>query len=147
MALYYSKIDFVGSGLIRSHGGTIFFGDPHLADYIPLTDPGHSGLDLRLNNRSLVGALNEVIDALVETSGQVNQSNCYSEGVDQELYVHDISHNLGTYNVTMQMFNADPASGPGAMNSMTCWSPIDQNTIRVELDSPASGYFVVFGCP
>tara|TARA_S200002703_G_C3789992_1_gene243784 strand:- start:621 stop:1103 length:483 start_codon:yes stop_codon:yes gene_type:complete len=158
MANYYSKIEFIGSGQINARGGPLLFKDPNLSDWITLTDPGHSGLDGRFNNTSILGALNELVDGLVEASGialaasgvaanNANSVTCYTEAVDTPLFVHDIAHNLGTFGITMQMFDANPASGPGANNIITCWSPLDINTVRVELDVAASGYFVVFGCP
>jgi len=158
MAHYYSKIEFIGSGVIKSHVDTIIFRDANTSGEIRLTDPGHNNLDGRFANSSILGALNELVDGLVETSGialaasglAANNSNsvtCYTEAVDTPLFVHDVAHNLGTFGVTLQMFDANPASGPGANNIITCWSPLDINTVRVELDVAASGFFVVFGCP
>lgn len=149
MAFYYAKINFIGSGQISAQGGPLAFKDPNLADWITLTDPGHSGLDGRFVNSSILGAINELMDGLTTTSGNVPAQpvTCYSESVDSPQFVHDISHNLNTFNLMFQMFDADPASGPGANNIITCWSPIDANTVRVELDVSASGHFVVIACP
>ena len=158
MAFYYAKINFIGSGQINAQGGPLAFKDPNLADWITLTDPGHSGLDGRFVNTSILGAINELIDGLVEASGialaasgiatgNANGVTCYSESVDTPQFVHNISHNLNTFNLMFQMFDADPASGPGANNIITCWSPIDANTVQVELDVSASGHFVVIACP
>ena len=158
MAHYYSKIEFIGSGQIMSHADTIIFRDANMSGELRLSDPGHSQLDGRFANTSILGALNERVDGLVEASGiavaasglAANNSSsvsCYTEAVDTPLFVHDVTHNLGTFGVTMQMFDANPASGPGANNIIACWSPLDINTVRVELDVAASGFFVVFGCP
>jgi len=148
MALYNSKITFVGSGTITAGVDTILFGDTYLADYLPLTEAGHSGLDTRFVNTSILGALNELIDGLVDTSGSITPGvSCYVEAVDAAQFVHTLSHNLGTLAITLQMYDADPASGPVATNVMTCWTPVDGNNVRVELDAAASGYFVVMGCP
>lgn len=158
MAFYYAKINFIGSGQINAQGGPLLFKDPNLADWIALTDPGHSGLDGRFVNTSILGALNELVDGLNVASGiavaasgiaasNASSVTCYSESVDSPQFVHDISHNLNTFNLMLQMFDANPASGPGSSNIITCWSPIDANTVRVELDVSASGHFVVFACP
>jgi len=148
MALYNTKINFVGSGTITAGADTILFGDTFIDGVLPLAEAGHSGLDVRFVNTSILGALNELLDGLVDTSGSITPGvSCYVEGVDTPQFVHTLSHNLGTLAITLQMYDADPASGPVATNVMTCWTPIDANTVQVELDAAASGYFVVMGCP
>lgn len=148
MALFNAKIDFVGSGQIRAAVDTILFEDTYIDGVLRLAEAGHSGLDVRFVNNSILGALNELLDGLVTTSGQLGASGpCYSESVDTPAYVHNIVHGLGTFDLILQMFDANPASGPGAQNVMACYTPVDENTVRVELDAAASGHFVVLGCP
>lgn len=148
MALFNTRIDFVGSGKIAASVDTILFEDTYLTGVLPVAEDGHAGLDGRFVNTSILGALNELMDGLQTTSGNVNASVlCYTEGVDTSQFVHTLTHSLGTLDLVVQMYDADPASGPVAKNVITCWTPVDTNTVRVELDASASGYFVVMGCP
>jgi hypothetical protein len=148
MTLINTKLRFAGSGKISATVDTILFEDSYIADTLALAEAGHAGLDVRFVNSSVLGALNELMDGLTTTSGSVVGSvQCYREGVDSSLFVHTLSHGLGTFDVNVTMYDANPASGPVAQNVMTCWTPVDANTVRIELDSAASGYFVVLGCP
>lgn len=148
MGLFNTRIQFVGSGVISAGVDTILFQDTFIDGFLPLAEAGHSGLDVRFVSSSILGALNELLDGLIDTSGSVSQSvQCYTEAVDTVQFVHTLTHNLGTLALQLQMYDADPASGPVATNVMTCWRPIDLNTVQVELDAAASGYFVVIGCP
>lgn len=149
MVLYNAKIEFVGSGKISAAVDTILFEDQYIAGTLALAEAGQAGLDGRFVNSSILGALNELIDGLVTTSGNIGTGGvqCFSEAVDTPLFVHTLAHGLGTFDINVVMYDADPASGPVAQNVMTCFTPVDANTARVELDSAASGYFVVLGCP
>lgn len=149
MALFNTAIDFVGSGKINAAVDTVLFDDPNLTSPLPVTEAGQAGLDVRFVNTSILGALNELLDGLITTSGQAAQADvrCYQEAVDTAQFVHTINHNLNTSGVILEYYSADPGSGPVAQNVVTCYTPIDDNNIRVELDAAASGYFVVFGCP
>jgi len=105
-------------------------------------------LDVRFVSDSILGALNELLDGLTETSGNVDVGvKCYTESVDVSAFVHNLTHSLGTLDLMVQMYDANPTSGPVAVNIITCWTPVDTNTVRIELDASASGHFVVFGCP
>ena len=148
MSLFNTKIEFIGSGKIKANVDTILFEDTYLTDTLAVAEAGHADLDVRFVSDSILGALNELLDGLTETSGNVNASVlCYTEGVDTSLFVHTLTHSLGTFDLMVQMYDADPASGPAATNIITCWTPIDLNNVRIELDAAASGYFVVMGCP
>lgn len=148
MALFNAKIDFVGSGQLRAAVDTILFEDTYIDGALRLAEAGHSGLDVRFVNNSILGALNELLDGLVTTSGQLGASApCYAESVDTPAYVHILNHGLGTFDLIVQMYDANPASGPVAQNILACFTPIDANNVRVELDAAASGHFVILGCP
>lgn len=148
MALFNTKVEFVGSGKIQANVDTILFEDTYLTGTLALAEAGHADLDVRFVNNSILGALNELLDGLIETSGNVNANvQCYTESVDSAEFVHTLTHNLGTLDLIVQMYDANPTSGPVATNVITCWTPLTTNTVRVELDAAASGHFVVFGCP
>jgi hypothetical protein len=148
MALFNTKIEFVGSGKIKANVDTVLFEDTYLTDTLAVAEAGHADLDVRFVNDSILGALNELMNGLVDTSGLVTSSViCYSEAVDTAEFVHTLTHNLDTLNLMVQMYDADPASGPVATNTFTCFTPVDSNSVRVELDAATSGFFVVFGCP
>tara|TARA_R110002094_G_scaffold201798_2_gene173202 strand:+ start:6154 stop:6807 length:654 start_codon:yes stop_codon:yes gene_type:complete len=70
----------------------------------------------------------------------------YVEGVDTSAFVHDITHGLGTFDVAVTYYNMDPSGSPGvAQPVIICYSPTSANVVRVELDSSASGHFMVMG--
>ncbi len=148
MALFNTKIEFIGSGKIKANVDTILFEDTFLADTLAIAEAGHANLDVRFVSNSILGALNELLDGLVETSGNVDTSvTCYTESVDTAEFVHTLTHSLGSLDLMVQMYDANPLSGPVATNIITCFTPVDLNTVRIELDAAASGHFVVFGCP
>ena len=148
MALFNTKVEFVGSGKIKANVDTILFEDTYLTGTLALAQAGHADLDVRFVNNSILGALNELLDGLIETSGSVSVSvQCYTEGVDTAAFVHTLTHDLGTLDLMVQMYDADPASGPVAVNVITCYTPLTVDTVQIDLDASASGYFVVFGCP
>lgn len=148
MALHNTRIEFVGSGKILANVDTILFEDTYLTGTLAVAEAGHAGLDVRFVNNSILGALNELLDGLITTSGLVNQNVlCYTQGVDTPAFVHNITHNLGTLDLIVEMFNANPASGPVAKNVFMSYTPVNLNTVRIELDASASGYFVVMACP
>lgn len=148
MSLFNTKIDFVGSGKIRASVDTILFEDTYLSSTLAIAEAGHADLDVRFVSNSILGALNELLDGLVETSGNAGLNVlCYTESVDVPTFVHTLTHNLGTLDLMIQMYDANPASGPAATNVMTCWTPVDANTVQIELDAATSGHFVVMGCP
>lgn len=146
MGLFNTKIEFVGSGKIKANVDTILFEDTYLTGALALAEAGHADLDGRFVSASILGALNELMDGLTDTSGTAGSHVLsYAEGVDTSLFVHTLTHNLGTMDLMLQMYDADPASGPVAVNVMTQWTPVDTNSVRVELDTAASGYFVIHG--
>ncbi len=148
MSLFNTKIEFIGSGKIKANVDTILFEDTFLTTTLAVAEAGHADLDERFVSASILGALNELIDGLTTTSGLVvNSVQCYTESVDTSLFVHNLTHSLGTLDLMVQMYDANPISGPVAVNILTCWTPVDTNTVRIELDASASGHFVVFGCP
>ena len=147
MVLFNTPNIFVGSGKITANTSTIFFDDTFLTNALALAQAGHAGLDGRFVNNSIVGALNELKDNVVGTSGSaVPRVLSYVRGVDASQFVHDITHNLGTYDVLVDMYSADPSGFPGvAKPTIVTYSPISVNIVRVELDSAASGFFIVTG--
>ena len=149
MALQNSKITFVGSGKIEASVDTILFEDTYLTGTLALAEAGHADLDVRFVSNSILGALNELLDGLITTSGQVQSTvMCHIEAIDSPAFVHTITHNLATSGVLLQIYDQDPGSVPGAATNVNaCWFPVDDNNIRVEFDAAASGYFVVVGCP
>jgi hypothetical protein len=148
MALFNTKVEFIGSGKIKANVDTILFEDTYLTTTLAVAEAGQADLDVRFVSNSILGALNELMDGLTETSGNESASvQCYTESVDTSLFVHTLTHDLGTLDLMVQMYDANPSSGPVATNIITCWTPEDANTVRIELDAAASGHFVVFGCP
>lgn len=148
MALFNTKVEFIGSGKIKANVDTILFEDTFLTTTLAVAEAGHADLDGRFVSASILGALNELLDGLVETSGNVSLNVlCFTEAVDSSLFVHTINHSLNTQDLVVQMYDADPASGPAATNLVVCWTPIDADNVRIELDAASSGYFVVMGCP
>ena len=148
MALFNTKVEFIGSGKIKANVDTILFEDTYLTGTLAVAEAGHADLDVRFVSNSILGALNELLDGLVETSGNVNANvSCYTESVDTPAFVHTLTHNLDTLDIMVQMYDANPASGPVATNIITCWTPLTVNSAQVELDASASGHFVVMGCP
>lgn len=148
MALFNTKVEFIGSGKIKANVDTILFEDTFLTSTLGVAEEGHADLDGRFVSNSILGALNELMEGLVETSGNATAGVlCYAESVDTSLFIHTITHSLGTFDLMVQMYDQNPASGPDATNIITCWTPVDLNTVQVELDAAASGHFVVFGCP
>lgn len=148
MALFNTKVEFIGSGQIKANVDTILFEDTYLTGTLAVAEDGHADLDVRFVSNSILGALNELLEGLIETSGNATAGVlCYTEGVDTSLFVHTLTHSLGTFDLMVQMYDTDPASGPVATNIITCWTPIDLNTVQIELDAAASGHFVIFGCP
>jgi hypothetical protein len=146
MCLFNSKIEFIGSGKIKANVDTILFEDTYLTGTLALAEAGQADLDSRFVSNSILGAINELMQGLTDTSG-LNRVICYAESVDSAAYVHTLTHSLNTFDLTLQMYDADPESGPGARPVIVCWTPTDADTVRVELDAPASGHFVIFGCP
>ena len=148
MALFNTKIEFIGSGKIQANVDTILFEDTYLTGTLAVSEAGHADLDVRFVSNSILGALIELLDGLIETSGNVSQNVlCYTEAVDTSAFLHTLTHGLGTFDLMVQMYDANPASGPIATNIITCWTPVDLNTVQIHLDASASGHFVVFGCP
>ncbi len=148
MALFNTKVEFIGSGKIEANVDTILFEDTYLTGTLAVSETGHADLDVRFISASILGALNELLDGLVETSGNVSANvSCYTESVDTAEFVHTLTHGLGTFDLMVQMYDENPASGPIAINIITCWTPIDLNTVQIDLDAAASGHFVVMGCP
>ena len=149
MVLFNTPIVFVGSGKITANVNSILFKDTFLTNALALSQAGQAGLDVRFVSTSIVGALNELLDGLRTTSGNVTSGGRvlgYVKGVDAQLFVHDLTHSLGTYDVTVDMYSADPSGFPGvAKPTIVNYSPITSNTVRVELDSAASGWFIVTG--
>lgn len=147
MVLFNTPIIFVGSGKITSSVSSIFFDDTFLTNPLAFCQAGHAGLDARFVATSVVGALNELKDNVVGTSGAVTPRVLgYVVGVDTQAFVHDLTHALGTYDVTVDMYNADPSGFPGVAKPVIVnYSPISTSTVRVELDSAASGFFIVTG--
>lgn len=148
MALFNTKIEFIASGRIKANVDTILFEDTYLTGTLAVAEEGHADLDVRFVSNSILGALNELLDGLVETSGSISTSVlCYTEAVDTALFLHTLTHGLGTFDLMVQMYDANPASGPVAVNVIAAFTPIDLNTVQIDLDAAASGHFVVFGCP
>lgn len=148
MSLFNTKIEFVGSGKIQANVDTILFSDTYLTDTLAVAEAGQADLDVRFVSNSILGALNELLDGLITTSGLVQSTvMCHIEAIDTPAFVHTITHNLQTSGLLLQMYDADPGSGPVATNVLTCFTPVDDNTVRVELDAATSGYFVIVGCP
>ena len=150
MILFNTPIVFVGSGRISSNVSSIFFDDTFLTNPLAFCQAGHAGLDARFVSSSVVGALNELKDNVVGTSGSIAASTPrvlgYVVGVDSQAFVHDLTHALGTYDVTVDMYSADPSGFPGVAKPVIVnYSPISTNVVRVELDSAASGFFIVTG--
>jgi hypothetical protein len=149
MVLFNTPIVFVGSGKITANVNSILFKDTFLTNALAFSQAGHAGLDVRFVSTSVVGALNELMDGLRTTSGTTianGRVKGFVRGVDAQLFVHDITHSLGTYDVTVDMYSADPSGFPGvAKPTIVTYSPITTNTVRVELDSAASGFFIVTG--
>jgi hypothetical protein len=137
MVLFNTPIIFVGSGKITSNVSSIFFDDTFLTNPLAFCQAGHAG------------ALNELKDNVVGTSGAISAGGRvvgYVQGVDTLAFVHDLAHALGTYDVTVNMYNADPSGFPGVAKPVIVnYSPISTSTVRVELDSAASGFFIVTG--
>ncbi len=148
MSLFNTRIEFLGSGRIKANVDTILFEDTYLTTTLSVSEAGHAELDGRFVNASILGAINELMDGLTDTSGLIAQNVlCYTESVDTASFVHTITHSLGTFDIMLQMFDENPASGPIANNMTICWTPITLNSVRIELDASASGHFVVMGCP
>jgi hypothetical protein len=145
MVLFNAHVEFVGSGNIIAGVDTVRFEDTFITTDLPVAEAGHAGLDARFVNTSILGALNELMDGLTTTSGQ-SSVTCYSEAVDTSLFVHNLNHALSTFNVNVTMYDANPISGPAANNVIACFTPIDADNVRVELDAAASGFFIVWGC-
>ena len=147
MILVNTPLIFVGSGKITAQVSSIFFDDVFLTNPLAFCQTGHAGLDARFVATSVVGALNELKDNVVGTSGAVTPRVLgYVVGVDTQAFVHDLTHALGTYDVTVNMYNADPSGFPGVAKPVIMnYSPITTNIVRVELDAAASGFFIVTG--
>lgn len=149
MILVNTPLIFVGSGKITANVSSIFFDDTFLTNPLAFCETGHAGLDARFVATSVVGALNELKDNVVGTSGSIAAGGRvvgHVTGIDTSAFVHDILHSLGTYDVTVNMYNADPSGFPGVAKPVIVnYSPITTNTVRVELDSAASGFFITTG--
>jgi hypothetical protein len=149
MIFFNTPIVFVGSGKITANVNSILFKDTFLTNALAFCQAGHAGLDVRFVSTSVVGALNELMDGLRTTSGTTTANGRvqgFVRGIDAQLFVHDITHSLGTYDITVDMYSADPSGFPGvAKPTIVTYSPITSNTVRVELDSAASGFFIVTG--
>ncbi len=149
MVLFNTPIIFVGSGKITSNVSSIFFDDTFLTNPLAFCQTGHAGLDARFVASSVVGALNELKDNVVGTSGTIAAAGRvvgYVTGVNTLAFVHDLTHALGTYDVTVDMYAADPSGFPGVAKPVIVnYSPISPSIVRVELDSAASGFFIVTG--
>jgi hypothetical protein len=149
MVLFNTPILFVGSGKITANTASIFFDDTYLTNPLALSDAGHTGLDGRFVNSSIVGALNELKDNVVGTSGSISSASRvvgYVTGISTSAFVHNITHSLGTFDVTVDMYNFDPSGFPGTARPVIVnYSPTSANAVRVELDASASGFFIVTG--
>jgi len=145
MALFNTVIEFVGSGKLVANVDTILFDDTFLTSAIGVSEAGHAGLDGRFVSISIVGALNELMDGLTDVSGLVGSSvKAHVECIDAELFVHDITHNLCSFDLQVVAYDQDPQNVPGvATNVIVCWSPIDKDNVRILLDAAASGCFVI----
>ena len=149
MSLINSFLDFVGSGIIRANVDSVIFRDTYLTGDLPVAETGQASLDARFIASSILGALNELIDGLTTTSGLVspfNRVTSYVEGTDTAAFVHNITHNLGTYDIAVTYYNMDPSGFPGvAQPVIVSYYPTGADNVRVELDSSASGHFVIMG--
>lgn len=149
MILFNTPIIFVGSGKITSNVASILFDDTFLTNPLALSQTGHAGLDARFVSTSIVGALNELKDNVVGTSGSLGTAGRvvgYVTGISTSAFVHDITHSLGTFDVTVDMYSADPSGFPGVARPVIVnYSPLTSNSVRVELDASASGFFIVTG--
>lgn len=149
MVLFNTPILFVGSGKITANTASIFFDDTYLTNPIPLSETNQAGLDARFVNTSIVGAINELKDNVVNTSGSLGTAGRvvgFVTGISTSAFVHDITHSLGTFDVTVDMYNFDPSGYAGTARPVIVnYSPTSANAVRVELDASASGFFIVTG--
>lgn len=149
MSLINSPLEFVGSGKIRANVDTVRFFDTYLSSNLPVAEQGHADLDVRFIANSILGALNELLDGLVATSGQIvapNRVVSSVHGINTVAFVHNITHNLGTFDLNVTYYNSDPSGFPGvAQPVIVSYSPTSANAVRVLLDTAASGHFVIMG--
>jgi hypothetical protein len=89
MVLFNAQIEFVSSGVIVANTDTIHFKDSFITTSLPVAEAGHPALDSRFVNSSILGALNELLNGLIDTSG-TSLVRCYTEGVDAALATHTL---------------------------------------------------------
>jgi hypothetical protein len=145
MILINSTARFLGSGVLKADQDTIIFRDTYLTGDLKVAEAGQAALDDRFVTDSVLGAINELKDNVVGTSGQITSSvTKFTQALDTVAFIHDVSHGLNSFFVTTALYDQSPASVPGqARPVLANIYPIDANTVRVELDNAASGFLIV----
>lgn len=145
MILINSTARFLGSGILQADQDTFSFRDTFIIDQLKLAEAGQAGLDVRFIAASILGALNELKNDVVDTSGQISTGVMrYTEAINTVAFVHDVTHNLGSFFITTALYDQSPVSAPGqARQVFANIYPLDANTVRIELDNAASGFIVV----
>lgn len=145
MILINSTARFLGSGIIRADQDTVIFRDTFLTDELRVAEAGQADLDGRFVTDSILGALNELKDNVVTTSGQIGSNVMrFTAALDTVAFVHDVVHGLNSFFVTTALYDQNPASAPGqARPVLASVYPLDANTVRLELDNAASGFLIV----
>lgn len=148
MVLFNATLQFPGSGKITALTDTIHFNDTFLTTALRFGQAGQAGLDNRFvtnNFNSVVGALNFLVDAVFTTSGNITTAvRQTTVAVDTPAFVHNLTHNLNTHDVTVDMYDTAP-QGLSGVNIIQCYTPTSLNTVRVLLDASSSGFFIVRG--
>lgn len=145
MILINSTARFLGSGIIRADQDTVLFRDQHIVGDLRVSEVGQAQLDNRFVTDSILGALNELKDNVVGTSGQITASvTRFTQALDTVAFVHDVTHNLNSFFVTTALYDQSPASAPGvARPVLASIYPTSPNAVRIELDNAASGFLIV----
>ena len=145
MIFINSTARFLGSGIIHANQDTVLFRDTYIVGDLKVAEAGQAQLDNRFVTDSILGALNELKDNVVGTSGLVTAGVArFTQAIDTVAFVHNVTHNLNSFFPITALYDQSPASVPGlARTVLANIYPTSANAVRIELDNAASGFLVV----
>ncbi len=139
MSLFNTKVEFVGSGKIQANVDTILFEDTFLTDTLAVSEAGHADLDVRFINDSILGALNELLDGLITTSGATRGAELFFTPASGTTFV--MEHGLDSEVWAWDMWCTD--EDPIAFITPENVYPSGADHVAVVLDQAASGRLVL----
>lgn len=141
MVLINQKLEFIGSGKIKANVDTILFEDTYLTDTLAVAEAGHADLDVRFVSDSILGALNELMDGLTDSSGVATSGTAELLFTPASGIEFVMEHGLETEIWAWDMWCTDVLPIASIMPENVYPSGI--NHVAVVLDQAASGRLVL----